>query len=142
MKDQYEHLLAVDEYRGIGANIVYQKVGYNFIGTYYGYEGGGCYSDGFFWINDDEGVLCDWDTSEFPEEFRTALEKLAEIRHGFESDEEDEEGAPSQKGLELRQSKNTNEHEHHWEYWSDNCDLFVIALLSSQWGLSMHWEED
>ena len=140
MNTNYEQLLAVSDQGGIKANVVYQKVGYNFIGSYFGYEGGGCYSDGFFWINEDEEIVCDWDTYEFPEEFRDALEKLAEIRHSFESDEE--EGDPSDKGLELRESDNTNEYEHQWEYWSDNCDLFVIVLLSSQWGVSIRWHEE
>lgn len=140
MKITYEHLFAVSDEGNIRANVIYQKIGNNFIGSYFGYEGGGSYSDGLFWINEDEEIVCDWDTSEFPEEFKNALESLAQIRRSFESD--DEEGWPSEKAIELRESDNTNEYEYQWEYWSDNCDLFVIVLLSSQWGVSIRWHED
>jgi hypothetical protein len=140
MSIKYQHLLAVDDKKGIRANVVYIKIDYNFIGAYFGYEGGGAYSDGFFWINEDEEVFVDWDTSELPEQYREKLEGLAEIRHIFESDEE--EGDLSEKGLELKLSVTTNEYENHWEYWSDGCDIFVISLLSNNWGISMRWNDD
>lgn len=137
---EYEHLLAVDFSRGIRANVVYQSIGDNFIGSYFGYEGGGAYSDSFFWINAEGDVITDWDTSEFPENYRKPLESLALIRNSFESNED--EGDLSDLGLELELSDNTTEEENHWEYWSDNFDWDVIVPLSKVWALSMRWIED
>lgn len=52
-------------------------------------------------------MFVDWDTSEFPEQYREKLEGLAEIQHIFESDEQ--EGDLSEKGFELKLSINTDE---------------------------------
>lgn len=39
MSIKYEHLLAVDDKKGIRENVVYIKIDYDFIGAYFGYEG-------------------------------------------------------------------------------------------------------
>ncbi len=135
----YEHLLAVDENRGIRANVIYTNMDDNFIGTFFGYEGGGAYAEGYFWLDPSENIIIDWDTSEIPRKFHKIIEALVDIRLSFES--VDEEGELSEKINELN-GENIREYDNSWEYWSENCNEHIISVLSNQWGLSIKWKDN
>ncbi len=141
MKINYEHLLAFsEESRGVRANLVYSTIDSDIVGSFFGYEGGGAYADGLFWINNNWDLNLGWDTFDFPEKFHKILDQLTDIRLSFESSEED--GELSKKGYELAKSDNTNEYENSWEYWSNNFDTDVIHTVSASWGLSTRWNAD
>ena len=143
IKAAYEHLFAADENRGIRANVVYKKVGKDYIGAYFGYEGGGSYSDGMFLIDNKWNVEIGWDTSDFPDKFSADFDALQDIRSRFEGydEEADEEGMPSEVGEALREHVNADEYENCWEYRSDDFEDKVITAISSQWGLAMKWQK-
>jgi hypothetical protein len=140
-KAQFEHLFAVDEDHGIRANLVYLKIEDEIIGCFFGYEGGGSYSDGSFWINKDWELFLKSDASEFPEHLSGAFEDLIAVRDSFGGYDPEtlEEGWPSDAGWKLAESDNVEEYDEHWEYRSDNFDEDVINLVSGDWGLSMRW---
>lgn len=140
-KAVFEHLFAVDDDRRIRANVVYRKIKNDFIGSFYGYEGGGAYADGLFWIDKDGQLLLDWDENEFPEKFHKALDELTDIRNGYGGydPETEEEGFPSKEGYQLGHTDNAQDYDEHWEYRSDGFDDNIIKLISASWGLSMRW---
>lgn len=141
MSINYEHLLAYsDEHRGIRANLVYACIDSDIVGAYFGYEGGGAYADGYFWIDESWNLNTGWDTFDFPKKFHKVLDQLTDIRRSFESDEED--GVLSDKGSKLEKNKNTINYDTQWEYWSDNFDTDVIYLVSDSWGVSTKWHAD
>jgi len=76
-------LFAADENPGIRANVVYKKVGKDYVGTYFGYEGGGSHSDGMFLVDNKWNVEMGWDASDFPEKFSADFDALQDIRSRF-----------------------------------------------------------
>ncbi len=142
MHPNYEHLLAFDYDNGIRANVVYTEIDSIYLGCYFGYEGGGAYSSGFFLVDEDYEVQLDWDLSSFPENYQKILSKLEAIRATFEDDDIDNEGNLSEIGNDLAINDMTNEYIEHWEYWSENFDQYLIQVISAQWALSMHWNGD
>lgn len=140
-KATYGHLFAVDENRGIRANVIYKIIGKEYIGSYFGYEGGGCYSDGMFVIDSKGNVERGWDTGDFSKKYEKDLHELQQIRMQYEGyDEEDDiEGIPSEKGEDLYGLDNTVDHGNYWEYRSDDFEDKIITTISGHWGLSMKW---
>ncbi len=137
-KLKFEHFFAADEQQGIRANVLYSESRIGKIGVFYGYEGGGAYSDGYFWIDNTDDLSIDHDPAEFPEEVRETLEILWTAKSKYE-DHETNEGTPSQLAMSLKQKKNTVTSDDRWVYCSSGCSRAVIHLLSQEWVLSVHW---
>lgn len=138
---KYQNLYSVDDQHRILVNLVYQEINNEFIGCYFGYEGGGSFSDGLFWVDKNDNFFHEWNVIEFPEEFQKILNELILIRDefgGFGSQDEDY-GVPSAKGWQFADSDTVEEYEEHWEYRSDQFKEAVIKLVSQNWSLSMRW---
>ena len=138
---QIQNLFSVDDQDQILVNLVYQKINNDFIGCYFGYEGGGAFSDGLFWIDENKIFVHEWNVIEFPENFQKILNELIVIRDefgGFGLQDEDI-GVPSPKGWKFADSDTVEEYDEHWEYRSDQFEEDVINLVSQNWSLSMRW---
>jgi hypothetical protein len=137
-KVKFEHFFAADERWGIRANVLYTESRIGKIGVYYGYEGGGAYSDGYFWIDNTDDLIIEFDPSEFPEEVRETLELLWIEKSKYE-EHKIAEGSPSKLAMSQKKKKNTVTSDDRWVFCSSGCSRTVIHLLSQEWSLSVRW---
>lgn len=137
-KLKFEHFFAADERRGIRANVLYSKSRIGMIGVFYGYEGGGTYSDGYFWIDNTDDVIIENDITKYPKEVRETLTYLWNEKNKYE-DHDPIEGAPSKFAMSQKSKKNAVTSDDRWVFCSSGCSRRVIHLLSQEWSLSVRW---
>lgn len=137
-KIKFENLFAADEKRGIRANVLYSKSRIGMIGVFYGYEGGGTYGDGYFWIDNTDDVSIGTDVADFPEEARATLNFLWNEKSKYE-DHGSIEGAASKFAMSQKSKKNAVVSDDRWVFCSSGCSRRVIHLLSQEWSLSVRW---
>lgn len=141
---RYHHLLVVDRFKGIYANILYVRRAQHVLGSFMGYAGGGVDEDGDFWI-DPSGrveltVLGDWRAACRPAPAQEQLfEQLSRTRTYFER--RTGNGWPSAAGMRLSRHVQTVHSASGWTYCSPGVSHAVLQSLSChpQWPLSMSW---
>jgi hypothetical protein len=137
-KLKFENFFAADKQWGIRANVLYSESRIGKIGVFYGYEGGGAYSDGYFWIDNTDDLSIANDIAEFPEEVRETLRLLWSEKSKYE-DHDSIEGVPSEFAMAQKSKKNTVIAGDHWVFCSPGCSRRVINYLSQKWALSVRW---
>ena len=128
----------------IDANVVYEKVGKNYVGVYFGYEGGGISSDGFFFLDSKFKGVVTKDETDIPSEYTEKLYELQRIRAEFSDWEVNDDGSqashyamqykPDNEGL-IPLFDHSDDDNDNWEYSSKNWDSRVWNSLYEQWSL-------
>jgi hypothetical protein len=131
-----EHYLAADKYK-IRANVVYNKIHNNYVGSFFGYEGHGCVADSIFLIDRRKKLHLDFDIYKFPKTVHKDILRIEKFRSKFES--RTSLGSLSKIGKKLKESLDTEVFDGHWEYGTEDFDLNILKKLSSKWSLLIHW---
>ena len=131
-----EHYLASDGV-SVLANIVYKKIKDKiFIGSFFGYEGHGDYTDSVFLIEKNK-IKLSINIYDFTKSLHPEIKKIEQFRVKFES--KTNLGNISSKGKALKKSEDTEKFDTHWEYGTEDFDLSILKKLSKKWSLSIKW---
>ena len=132
-KKAHEFIIQVNEKtKRIAANVVYEKVNKNYVGVYFGYEGGGVSSDGFFCLDSKFKGVVTKDETDIPGQFTENLYELQRIRAQFSDWDENEDG--SQASAFAMQYQPDTEGSN-WEHSSESFDSRVWSSLYHKWSL-------
>jgi hypothetical protein len=132
----YEHLLRVNRWEKIVANVLYARSGDMWIGIYYGYSGGDTFDDGVFEVNKHFKVVrCSQEREEFPKKYHSIIQFLGEERGPFE-DWSDDTGSGKASHVAIRQVRGQEvDEDGDREYRSVGFDMRVVAGVCLAWPL-------
>jgi len=136
----HEFFIAVEKSQRIRANVVYEEVDGDYVGVYFGYEGGGVSSDGFFCLDSKFRGLVAKDETELPAKYLDKLYELQGVRSHFSDWEENDDGSQvSDFGKKYLKNANTVTYDNIWQYQSDGFVEQVLHALSNEWSLLTTW---
>lgn len=136
----HEFFIAVEKSQRIRANVVYEEVDGDYVGVYFGYEGGGVSSDGFFWLDSKFRGLISKDETELPAKYLDKLYELQGIRSNFSDWELNDDGSKvSDFGKKYLNNKNAVRYDNIRQYQSSGFLEQALHALSNEWSLITNW---
>jgi hypothetical protein len=135
-----EFFVAVEKSQRIRANVVYEEINGDYVGVYFGYEGGGVSSDGFFCLDSKFKGLVTKDETDLPAEYLDKLYELQGVRSNFSDWEENDDGSQvSDFGKKYLKNLSAVTYDNICQYQSKGFLEQVLQVISNEWSLITNW---
>lgn len=136
----HEFFIAIEKNQRIRANVVYEVMDERYVGVYFGYEGGGVSSDGFFCLDSKFKGFISKDETDLPAKYLDKLYELQGFRSNFSDWEEIDDGSQvSDFGKKYLKNTNAVSNDNIWQYQSNGFLEQVLHALSNEWSLITTW---